>query len=333
MPRPIWRCFGRRARGFTAGRPRRPQYWRQRLVVFVPIPGRAGGFRVTILDVGQGDSILVEAPGAEPMLIDGGGAAFGTFDIGENVVSPALWDRHIRRLGVLALTHDHPDHRRGLLTVARNFKVREFWEPPGGVRDEEAEALDKALRGAARWKLAAGTVRRLGQASIEVLSPGGDPAAGRGDENDRSLVLRLTYGKTVFLLPGDIGAGVETRLARSGRNLRADVLKVPHHGSRTSSSGEFLAAVSPRLAVITAGRNNRYGLPHPDVLGRLGKTGTRLLRTDFQGAVEISSNGETISVRTARISKQLLDRKHQSSLGRGDFLGVFCFSPIASRRA
>ncbi|MCX6559306.1 MAG: DNA internalization-related competence protein ComEC/Rec2 [Candidatus Aminicenantes bacterium] len=270
------------------------------LVVLVPFPIRSSGFRVTILDVGQGDSILIEAPGTEPMLIDGGGSAFGTFDIGENVVSPALWDRHIRRLGLVVLTHDHPDHRRGLLTVARNFKVREFWEPPGGARDEEAETLDAALAGAARWKLAAGTIRRFGRAEIEVLSPEGGPAPPRGDENDRSLVIRLTYGKTSFLLPGDIGSGVESRLVRTGKSLRSDVLKVPHHGSRTSSSEEFLAAVSPRLAVVTAGRGNRYGLPHPDALGRLGRTGARLLRTDFQGAVEFSLNGETISVKTAR---------------------------------
>jgi competence protein ComEC len=268
-------------------------------IVLVPFPARARGFRITIFDVGQGDAILVELPESPPLLIDGGGSAYGSFDIGENVVSPALWDRHIRRLGAVVLTHAHPDHRRGLLAVARNFRIREFWEAPGGPRDEEADSLDKALRGAARWALTAGAIRRIGAATIEVLSPEGEASPRGDDENDRSLVLRLIYGRTVFLFPGDIGSGVEARLVRSGRMLRADVLKAPHHGSRTSNSRDFLAAAAPRLIVITAGRGNPFRLPHPEALARLEETGATVLRTDYRGAVEIRSDGERISVRTA----------------------------------
>ncbi len=270
------------------------------LVLFVPFPPRGEGLRVTVLDVGQGDSILVELPGGEAMLIDGGGAAFGTFDVGENVVSPALWDRRLRRIAVLVLTHNHPDHRRGLLSVARNFRVREFWEPPGGKPDEEAAALDRTLAGADRWKLAAGTVRRIGDVTVDVLWPGGDAGGAAADENDRSLVLRLTYGKTRFLLTGDIGAGVEARLVRAGADLKADVLKAPHHGSRTSSSPALLAAAAPRFIAVTAGRGNSYGLPHPKVVARLEATGARVLRTDRDGAVEFRSDGVDLAVRWAR---------------------------------
>lgn len=270
------------------------------LVLFVPFPPRGEGLRVTVLDVGQGDSILAELPGGEAMLIDGGGAAFGTFDVGENVVSPALWDRRLRRVGILVLTHNHPDHRRGLLAVARNFRVREFWEAPGGKPDAEGAALEKALAGAARWKIPAGTVRRVGDVTVEVLSPGEGLGRKATDENDRSLVLRLTYGRTSFLLTGDVGAGVESELARTGRTLRADVLKAPHHGSRTSSSPDLLEAVSPRFIVVTAGRGNSYRLPHPEVLARMQETGARVLRTDRDGAVEFRSDGINLKVRTAR---------------------------------
>jgi competence protein ComEC len=270
------------------------------LVLFVPFPPRGEGLRVTILDVGQGDSILVELPGGEAMLIDGGGAAFGTFDVGENVVSPALWDRRLRRIAILVLTHDHPDHRRGLLAVARNFRVREFWEPPGGMPDDETAALDEALAGAARWKIPAGTLRRIGDVTVEALSPEKEAGRAAADENDRSLVLRLSYGKTRFLLTGDIGAGVESRLARAGADLRTDVLKAPHHGSRTSSSPVLLSAAAARFVVVTAGSGNRYGLPHPEVMARLEGTGARVLRTDRCGAVEIRSDGVEIRIRTAR---------------------------------
>jgi len=270
------------------------------LVILVPFPHRARELRITILDVGQGDSILIELPGTDPLLIDGGGMAFGAFDVGESVVSPALWDRRIRRLGAMVLTHAHPDHRGGLLAVARNFRVLELWESPGGPRDAEAEALDRELRGAARWTLAAGAIRRIGGAKFEVLWPEANPGWTPRDENDRSLTLRLTYGRTAFLFPGDIGSGVEERLVRSGRDLRTDVLKAAHHGSRTSSSAGFLAAARPEWVVITCGRANRYGLPHQEVLARLEGTGARVLRTDLAGAVEIRSDGGRISWRTAR---------------------------------
>lgn len=270
------------------------------LVILAPFPHRTRDLKITILDVGQGDSILVEPPGADPLLIDGGGSAFGSFDVGESVVSPALWDRRVRRLGIVVLTHAHPDHRRGLLSVARNFRIREFWQGASGPPDAEAEALDRELRRAARWTLAAGAERRLGEAKLEVLWPEAGPGPPKRDENDRSLTLRLTYGHTAFLFPGDIGTGIEERLADSGRDLRADLLKVAHHGSRTSSSDGFLAAVDPEWIVITCGRANSYGLPHPDVMARLEGTGARVLRTDRDGAVEIRSDGRHIAVRSAR---------------------------------
>jgi competence protein ComEC len=268
------------------------------LLILHPFPNGSRFLRLTFIDVGQGDSILIEFPGREKMLIDGGGVPYGEFDIGENVVSPVLWAKGIKRVQTLVLTHSHPDHKAGLISVARNFRIGEFWEAPGR-RPAEEDDLDRVLAKTPRWNLAAGSRRTVGGVSIDVLSPDADTAGPRVNENDRSLVLRLTYGKTSFLLAGDIETVVESRLVRSGRPLRSTVLKAPHHGSRTSSGEEFLAAVSPEIVVISAGRDNRYGLPNPEVIARYTRTGADIRRTDLQGAVEIESNGSRIRIRTA----------------------------------
>lgn len=269
------------------------------LLILHPFPSVSRFLRLTFIDVGQGDSILIEFPGREKMLIDGGGVSYGEFDIGENVVSPVLWAKGIKRLRTLVLTHSHPDHKAGLISVARNFRIGEFWEAPGRQQAADEDDLDRVLAKTPRWNLAAGSRRIVGGVIIDVLSPEADGVGPQGDENDRSLVLRLTYGETSFLLAGDIGTAVESRLARSGRPLRSTVLKVPHHGSRTSSGQEFLAAVRPKTVVISAGRNNRYGLPNPEVIARYVRTGADIRRTDLQGAVEIESNGSVLRIRTA----------------------------------
>jgi competence protein ComEC len=256
---------------------------------------------LTFLDVGHGDSILVEFPGREKMVVDGGGLPVGTFDIGENVVSPFLWGKGIRTIGTLVLSHPHPDHRNGLPSIARNFRPREFWEAAPGAEDPGAEALRKALGPALRLRLKPGDERTIGGVRIEILAPDEEDSSRTGAENERSLVLRLTYGSTSFLLTGDIAASAERRLAGSGRAIRTDVLKSPHHGSRSSSSPEFLDSVSPRIVVISVGRDNRYGLPDPGIVARYEERGIRVLRTDRDGAVEIASDGERLSIRTAVI--------------------------------
>ena len=269
------------------------------LLAFYPYPVGSAVLRLTFLDVGHGDSILVEFPGREKMIVDGGGLPVGTFDVGENVVSPFLWDKGIRSIGTIVLSHPHPDHRNGLPAVARNFRPREFWEAAPGASDAGAEVLRRALGPAVHRRLKPGDEQTIGGVRIEVLAPDGDDPGRAGAENERSLVLRLTYGSTTFLLTGDIDAAAERRLARSGRPLRTDVLKSPHHGSRSSSSPEFLDAVSPGIVVISVGRDNRYGLPDPGIVARYEERGSRVLRTDRDGAVEIVSDGFRLSVRTA----------------------------------
>ena len=269
------------------------------LLAFYPYSVGSAVLRFTFLDVGHGDSILVEFPGREKMMIDGGGLPVGTFDVGENVVSPFLWDKGIRRIGTIVLSHPHPDHRNGLAAVARNFRVREFWEAAPGASDAGAAMLRRALGSARHRLLKPGDERTIGGVRVEVLAPAEDDPIRAGTENERSLVLRLTYGRTVFLLTGDIDADAERRLVGSGRDLRATVLKSPHHGSRSSSSKEFLDAVSPEIVVISVGRDNRYGLPDADVVARYDRRGARVLRTDRDGAVEIRSDGVRTTIRTA----------------------------------
>ena len=271
------------------------------LLAFYPYPIGSAVLRLTFLDVGHGDSILVEFPGREKMIVDGGGLPVGTFDIGENVVSPFLWSKGIRTIGTIVLSHPHPDHRNGLPSIARNFRPREFWEAAPGAEDPGAEGLLKALGSAVHLRLKPGYARTIGGVRIEILAPDEEDSGRAGAENERSLVLRLTYGSTSFLLTGDMDASAERRLAASGRALRTDVLKSPHHGSRTSSSPEFLDSVSPRIAVISVGRDNRYGLPDPGIVARYEERGIRVLRTDRDGAVEIASDGARLTIRTAVI--------------------------------
>jgi competence protein ComEC len=269
------------------------------LLIDFPYPTSTPNLRLTFLDVGHGDSILIEFPGREKMLIDAGGLPTGTFDIGESVVSPFLWLKGIRKIGTLVLTHPHPDHRNGMPAVARNFRIGEFWQTAPEVSDPVADSLRKALGPAGRFFVEAGHRQTIGGVDVEVFAPAKGNAPRASDENNGSVVLKLTYGSISFLLPGDIGAETERRLVESGVALRSTILKSPHHGSRSSSSERFLDAVSPGFVVISVGRDNRYGLPDPEVVARYARRGLRILRTDRDGAVEISTDGVRVAVRTA----------------------------------
>jgi competence protein ComEC len=255
---------------------------------------------VTVIDVGQGEAILVEFPGTSKMLVDGGGLPTGSFDIGENVVSPFLWSKGIKRIDRLVLTHPHPDHLNGLAAVARNFRIGEFWEGTPAPEDPHYLSLRKELaESVIRRRISRGfsqTVGGVGLAAIAPLTPvdEGPP------DNDSSLVLRLSYGGTAFLLTGDIGRKIEEEILASGIDVRARVLKAAHHGSDSSSSEAFLAAVRPEYIVVSAGRDNHSRLPHPDALARFEKSGARVLRTDQDGAVEFRSDGNQLFVRTSR---------------------------------
>jgi competence protein ComEC len=262
-----------------------------------------GHFELNVIDVGQGDSLLAAFPDGKLMLIDAGGIpAFGRthksgIDIGEDVVSPYLWTRSIKHLDVVAMTHAHEDHMGGMSAVLRNFHPRELWagavqESPEwiGVR-ETARQLHIPIR----------LMRRMepfpyGGASIGILAPGPEYEAGDKPKNDDSLVMRIQFGSTSFLLTGDMEKKIEEQLYREGVLTHSDVLKVGHHGSRTSTTPDLLEAVHPAFGLISAGFENSYGHPHPFTLAALQHRRVAISRTDEHGLITISSDGKRIRV-------------------------------------
>jgi competence protein ComEC len=269
-------------------------------IIIYPFSASSKTLKMTFIDVGQGDSILVEFPGQKKMLIDGGGTPEDTFDIGEYVVSPFLWKKGIKKVDYIVLTHAHPDHMNGLKAVVRNFRTGEFWE---AFSPQDSEPYEKLIRHLSsktiRRRMFRGQVEMIDGIKIEVLNPVRTDPLFSKVHNDQSIVLRISYGRTAFLLTGDMGKEVETELVRSSFPLFSQVMKSPHHGSDSSSSQEFLLAVSPVFVIISTGAGNRYGLPDPDVLERYGRSGIRVYRTDLDGAVEVTSDGQRITLRTA----------------------------------
>jgi competence protein ComEC len=229
-----------------------------------------GLLRLTVLDVGQGDAIVVEMPDGRALLVDAGSGGPMRLDVGERVVAPFLWNRGILRLAGIAVTHDDNDHAGGTSAVRRLFSIDEEWtaaSPP--------------------------TPRRFGRAEIVPL-PSTTVTTGR--RNEAALVLRIDMGLASFLLTSDIGMPRERELAASGARLDSTVLKVAHHGSRSSTSAEFLRAVAPRLAAISVGARNAYGHPDPGVMARLAVAGAEVYRTDRDGALMFETDGGTLTV-------------------------------------
>jgi len=262
----------------------------------------AGDLAVTVLDVGQGDAIFVAFPGGQTMLLDGGGQ-FGPAratnlrsgpDVGENVVSPYLWSRGLQRIDVVALSHAHQDHLEGLLAVLDNFQVGELWVGREIRSPAFAALLQKAIAHGVRVvHLRRGDAFHFGAASGMVLWPEDSPPADTASNND-SFVLRIDYGARSFLLAGDIEAQVESELFTRDDPLGADFLKVPHHGSRTSTTTDFALAVRPQVAVMSLSETNPFGHPHPQVLATLRALGAVAYRTDQDGAVTVSTDGQTL---------------------------------------
>ncbi len=268
--------------------------------------GPATGFRVTVLDVGQGDGIVVELPGGRVLAVDAGGVWDDAFDVGERVVAPYLWWRWIGRIDVLVITHPHPDHANGARALLRNFRVGEVWEPgvPSGLPAAEWVAEWTAKQDIPRHTVRAGfAARRWGDVTVEALHPPargllqGSPRGRASDVNSNSIVLRLGVNGRHLLLAGDVELEGEAALLKSGQPLAAEVLKVPHHGGRTSSTLPFLQRVGPRVAVVSAGYRNRFRHPHPETLERLRAVGARVFRTDLHGAVTIDVGEEGVVVR------------------------------------
>jgi competence protein ComEC len=258
--------------------------------------------RVTFFSIGQGDSILIETPDQKTILIDGGGAAVGHDDPGARAILPMLRARGITSIDLMVLSHPHPDHFGGLASVAEEVEVRAFWHNGGYAPDPRFQRLLAATKdvtfapqdGENSYE---GFVSDWGAVSIEMLGPVyQNVARSFEDENDNSLVLRLTYKERSILFTGDAESIAEEAMISSGKSLKADVLKIGHHGSRSSTTDAFLDAVNPEVVVICLGKKNKYGFPHKEVADRLVERQLSTWRTDA-GAVILETDGHQLNFR------------------------------------
>ncbi len=264
---------------------------------------------LTAIDVSQGDSLFLAFPDGETMLIDAGGfpgvermTRKPQLDVGEDVVSPYLWSRRIRHLDYAVLTHGHSDHMGGLAAVLDNFRPRALWigaepETPEWKIVRQHAASDRVPiiplnRTAAPM--------RIGGTRIRVLAPSADYAAADFATNDDSLVLEITYGRRSILLTGDAEKPIEYDMVAHAQLHPVTLLKVGHHGSRTSSSEEFLSQVSPQFAFISDGYKNQFHHPNPDVLARFAEHHVAVFRTDQRGLLTFLTDGDKVQLETYR---------------------------------
>jgi competence protein ComEC len=266
-----------------------------------------GQLKVTFLDVGHGDASFIRFPQGRTMLIDGGGSYRDDFDVGERVVAPFLWYQGIRRVDYVVATHPHPDHAKGLGVILRDFRVQQFWDNGAQQSTPWYDKLRQAAIDQHMYRdvvINGSAATTIDGVDLELLHPtptfqpqmkrrGSGEDAG---ENNRSLVLKLTYGTISILFTGDIEQEAERFLLQSSHNLSATILKVPHHGSRTSSGMAFLRAVNPRVAVFSVQRDSRFGHPHPVVIDRYTTLDAYVFRTDEHGAITMRTDGHALWV-------------------------------------
>ena len=256
--------------------------------------------RVTVFDVGQAESLLLEIR-RRTMLIDTGGAPFGgSLDIGRRVLAPALWARGVRVLDTMLVTHADPDHLGGAMAMVEDFRPQRIWE---GVRVPQHVPSQAVSDAAARFgipieRLRAGRVLREDDVQMRVLHPPEPDWERRRVRNDDSVVIEVVYGDVALLLTGDISAEIERSIIPLLTPARTRILKVAHHGSRTASSAALLDAWRPQIAVISCGRGNRFGHPAPEVLRRLEALGATVFRTDRDGQITLETDGARVGART-----------------------------------
>jgi competence protein ComEC len=278
-------------------------------------PPRAGMLRVVFLDVGQGDSTLIELPDHRFMLVDAGGVAGTGFDIGERVVTPALLALGARSIDTLVLTHGDPDHIGGAPAVLRHFAPHEVWEgvpvpPHGGLRDVALAARVARVL----WRTVQTADREIaGGVEIRVLHPPIPDWERQRVRNEDSIVLEIRLGDVSVLLPGDIGREAEERLTPRLATAPLTIVKAPHHGSATSSTQPFVGALHPAAVIFSAGRGNRFGHPAPAVVARYRAANAVMFRTDEDGAIVLDTDGTNVEMWTWSGRRVLIQR---SSLPR-----------------
>lgn len=259
------------------------------------------GVRLVVFDVGQAESMLLQTP-AGAMVIDAAGAPFGggASEIGPRVLAPALWALGIRALDTLVVTHADPDHVGGAQTLLDTFAGAALWTGVDVPSHGPTQQLLQLARRAGRETVVQrrGDARDWGGIRVRVLHPPEPDWERQRVRNDDSVVLELRYGQVAMLLTGDISADVEREIVPHLIDAPIRILKVAHHGSRTSTSGELLAAWRPQVALLSCGRGNRFGHPAPDVMARLVDAGAQVFRTDRDGQIVVDSNGRTVTVTT-----------------------------------
>ena len=264
----------------------------------VPAAPGQGTLKVAFLDVGQGDSILIQAPNGQTMLIDGGRSP----NLADSVIIPKLKEWGAQQVDVLIPTHPDQDHIAGLAGVLEGYPVKlaaltgqahstKIYERLlTDIRDKNIESL----------KVRTGTVIPFDPAvKVEVFNPD-DAEVNSDDTNDASIVIKLTYGTTSFLFTGDAEMPANQAMLDHGFDVRSTVLKLGHHGSRTSTNEDWLNHVQPQLGIISVGKDNSFGHPHPEVIAALEKLKIPYIRTDEHGTITVTSDGSSIHVTSDR---------------------------------
>ena len=271
-------------------------------------PPGLGQLQLTLLDVRQGDSMFLQFADNASMLVDGGGLlgrSFGedfseeAFDVGEQVISPFLWSKGQRDLDVVLLTHAHHDHMGGLGAILENFHVKELWLGENPYTPAYVGLLKEAIRkGVSLRHFGAGDMVQFHGGEISFINPVKGLSLMHPPSNNDSLAFQLKFGARTFLLMGDVERKVEAHIMNRFSSLRSDLLKVAHHGSRSSTTDEFLERANPVLALISVAEHSPFGHPHEEVLKRLEKRSIPVFRTDRDGAILVRTDGRQLQVDT-----------------------------------